>query len=133
MSQKVLISGASIAGPALAHWLGEYGFDVTVVEIAPALREGGQAVDFRGATHLTVLERMGILDELRRLRTGGSPMRFVDETGRLRLELPADWLHEWLHPEPGKPVSFVEVGYAIAHGSGACHPVGCARRKPPGH
>ncbi|MFV5993428.1 FAD-dependent monooxygenase [Streptomyces sp. NPDC056231] len=91
MPQKVLISGASIAGPALAHWLGEYGFDVTVVEIAPALREGGQAVDFRGGTHLTVLERMGILDELRRLRTGGSPMRFVDETGRLRLELPADF------------------------------------------
>ena len=45
---KVLISGASIAGPALAYWLHRYGFEVTVVEKAPALRPGGQAVDFNG-------------------------------------------------------------------------------------
>ena len=61
----VLISGASIAGPALAYWLHRYGYDVTVVERAPELRAGGQAVDFKGATHLTVLERMGMLDEVR--------------------------------------------------------------------
>ena len=30
--KKVLISGASVAGPALAYWLGRYGYDVTVVE-----------------------------------------------------------------------------------------------------
>ena len=82
MGMKVLISGASIAGPALAHWLGRYGFEPTVVELAPALRGGGQAVDFRGPTHLAVLERMGLLDELRAIATGGSPMRFVDRTGR---------------------------------------------------
>ncbi|MEV5239436.1 FAD-dependent monooxygenase [Streptomyces cinnamoneus] len=91
MGKKVLISGASIAGPALAYWLGRYGFDVTVVELAPGLREGGQAVDFRGDTHLTVLERMGVLDDLRRLRTGGSPMVCVDEQGKTRLRLPADF------------------------------------------
>ncbi|WP_431895509.1 FAD-dependent monooxygenase [Nonomuraea sp. bgisy101] len=90
MSKNVLISGASIAGPALAYWLGCYGFQPTVVELAPALREGGQAVDFRGETHLTVLERMGVLAELRRLQTGGSPMRFVDEHGRELLRLPAE-------------------------------------------
>ncbi|MFB7475137.1 FAD-dependent monooxygenase [Kitasatospora sp. NPDC056184] len=91
MSTKVLISGASIAGPALAHWLGRYGFETTVVELAPALRGGGQAVDFRGETHLTVLERMGVLDELRALGTGGSPMTFVDRDGRRLLHLPADF------------------------------------------
>lgn len=91
MATKVLISGASIAGPALAYWLGRHGFEVTVVELAPALREGGQAVDFRGATHLTVLERMGVLDELRRMQTGGSPVLFVDDRGRERLRLPADF------------------------------------------
>ncbi|MER5351027.1 FAD-dependent monooxygenase [Kitasatospora sp. NPDC002551] len=91
MSTRVLISGASIAGPALAHWLGRYGFEVTVVELAPALRGGGQAVDFRGDTHLTVLERMGVLDELRALDTGGSPMTFVDPRGRRLLHLPADF------------------------------------------
>ncbi|WP_309054840.1 FAD-dependent monooxygenase [Streptomyces sp.] len=91
MSTKVLISGASIAGPALAHWLGRYGFETTVVELAPALRGGGQAVDFRGETHLTVLERMGVLDELRTLDTGGSPITFVDQRGRELLSLPADF------------------------------------------
>ena len=47
-NRNILISGAGIAGPALAHWLGRYGFTPTVVELAPALRGGGQAVDFRG-------------------------------------------------------------------------------------
>ncbi|MFJ8622428.1 FAD-dependent monooxygenase [Kitasatospora sp. NPDC093550] len=91
MSTKILISGASIAGPALAHWLGRYGFEVTVVELAPALRDGGQAVDFRGRTHLTVLQRMGVLDELRALGTGGTPMTFVGPDGRRLLHLPAEF------------------------------------------
>ncbi|MEV4415236.1 FAD-dependent monooxygenase [Catellatospora sp. NPDC049609] len=88
--RTVLISGAGIAGPALAYWLGRAGFRPTVVEIAAGPRTGGGAVDFRGA-HLTVLERMGVLDELRRAQTGGSPMRFVDAAGRRLMELPADF------------------------------------------
>lgn len=76
---KVLISGASIAGPALAYWLHRYGFEVTVVERAPELRRGGQAVDLKGRTHFTVLERMGILDEVRRRRTGTTDTVLVDE------------------------------------------------------
>ncbi|WP_336085706.1 FAD-dependent monooxygenase [Nocardia sp. SSK8] len=80
--QTVLVSGASIAGPALAYWLHRYGFTVTVVERAPALRPGGQAVDFKGRTHLTVLERMGILDDVRARRTGTTDMVFVDAEGR---------------------------------------------------
>jgi 2-polyprenyl-6-methoxyphenol hydroxylase-like FAD-dependent oxidoreductase len=88
---NVLISGASVAGPALAYWLGRHGFNPTVVEVAPALRGGGYAVDFRGPAHLQVLERMGVLEELRRLQTGGSPLRFVDETGRTLLHLPGEF------------------------------------------
>ena len=61
---KVLISGASIAGPALALWLHRYGADVTVVERAPALRTGGQLVDVRGVGR-EVLKRMGIADQVR--------------------------------------------------------------------
>ncbi|MFK8849761.1 FAD-dependent monooxygenase [Streptomyces sp. Ac-502] len=91
MNRNVLISGASVAGPALAYWLGRHGFHPTVVELAPALREGGQAVDFRGETHRTVLDRMGLLPELRRIQTGGSPMRFVDDDGRTLLRLPAEF------------------------------------------
>ncbi|PPJ28874.1 FAD-dependent oxidoreductase [Nocardia nova] len=78
----VLISGASIAGPALAYWLQRYGFAVTVVERAPELRAGGQAVDFKGATHRAVLERMGVWEEIHRRRTGKTDMVLTDAEGR---------------------------------------------------
>ncbi|UJW34103.1 FAD-dependent monooxygenase [Saccharothrix sp. AJ9571] len=89
--KNVLISGASVAGPALAHWLGRYGFRPTVVEMAPAPREGGYAVDFRGPTHLGVLERMGLLDRIHERQTGGTPIRFVDERERTLLRLPTEF------------------------------------------
>ncbi|MBF6277160.1 MULTISPECIES: FAD-dependent monooxygenase [Nocardia] len=78
----VLISGASIAGPALAYWLQRYGFAVTVVERAPELRPGGQAVDFKGATHRTVLERMGVWEEIHCRQTGKTDMVLTDAEGR---------------------------------------------------
>lgn len=87
----VLISGASIAGPALALWLARYGATVTVVEKAPVLRNGGQAVDFKGATHLTVLERMGILDEVRRRQTGGHDQTVVDSQGKQITVIPGEF------------------------------------------
>lgn len=86
---RVLVSGAGVAGPAVAYWLSRYGAATTVVEIAPALRTSGFAVDFRGPTHLGVLARMGVLDELRALQTHGGALRFVDEHGREIFELPA--------------------------------------------
>ena len=55
----MLVAGASIAGPALAHWLRRRGAEVTVVERAPELRPGGQAVDARGVTR-EVIRRMGL-------------------------------------------------------------------------
>ncbi|MFL6119117.1 FAD-dependent monooxygenase [Actinophytocola sp.] len=87
----VLISGASIAGPALALWLARYGATVTVVEKAPGLRAGGQAVDFKGETHRTVLTRMGILDEVRRRQTGGHDQTVVDAQGRPRAVIPGEF------------------------------------------
>ncbi|SNY60530.1 FAD-dependent monooxygenase [Paractinoplanes atraurantiacus] len=86
---KVLISGASIAGPALAYWLGRFGIEPTIVEIAPELRTGGNAVDFRGPLHMGLLERMGVLDDLRAVQTGGTAMRFVDANGARLMEWPA--------------------------------------------
>src|SRR5215470_4342045 len=62
-NRDILISGASVAGPALAWWLSRHGFRPTVVERAPQLRGGGYAVDFRGAAHLSVLAKMGIVDQ----------------------------------------------------------------------
>ncbi len=55
----MLVAGASIAGPALAHWLRRRGAEVTVVERAPELRPGGQAVDARGIAK-EVIRLMGL-------------------------------------------------------------------------
>jgi 2-polyprenyl-6-methoxyphenol hydroxylase-like FAD-dependent oxidoreductase len=67
---RVLVSGASIAGPVLAYWLTRRGFDVTVVERAPALRKtGGHAVDlFRPA--MDISEHMGVIDRVLEHATG---------------------------------------------------------------
>ncbi|MFE3653230.1 FAD-dependent monooxygenase [Streptomyces sp. NPDC059152] len=89
--RTVLISGASIAGPALAYWLARYGFHPTVVEVAPTLRGGGFAVDFRGAAHLTVLQRMDVLDRIRQRRTAGSPMAFIDARGEQVASMPPEF------------------------------------------
>jgi 2-polyprenyl-6-methoxyphenol hydroxylase-like FAD-dependent oxidoreductase len=62
--KRVLISGASIAGPALAYWLDRYGFHVTVVERADAIRSGGYPIDVRGIA-IDVVERMGVLSQIR--------------------------------------------------------------------
>jgi 2-polyprenyl-6-methoxyphenol hydroxylase-like FAD-dependent oxidoreductase len=66
---SVLISGAGIAGPAAAFWLQRAGFDTTVVECWPSLRQGGQAVDFRGPVHREILQRMGIWDAIHEQQT----------------------------------------------------------------
>ena len=71
---RILISGASISGPVLAYWLIRHGFDVTVVERAPALRKtGGHAIDlFRPAMDIT--EKMGVLDRVTELATSNTRM-----------------------------------------------------------
>ncbi len=88
---NILISGASIAGPALALWLARDGHAVTVVEKAPALRTGGQAVDFKGATHRTVLARMGVLDDVLARQTGGADQVIVDADGKPITTLPGEF------------------------------------------
>ncbi|GAA2620282.1 FAD-dependent monooxygenase [Actinomadura fulvescens] len=79
-NRDVLISGASIGGPALAYWLVRYGFNVTIVELTPGLRVGGQAIDVRGPA-LEVAERMGVLDEIRAKRVQMRGMSMVDADG----------------------------------------------------
>ncbi|MEV6400439.1 FAD-dependent monooxygenase [Streptomyces sp. NPDC051907] len=88
-NRDVLISGASIAGPALALMLRRYGFNPTVVERAPELRPGGYKVDLRGVA-IEVCERMGILPEVRRDSTGMVGGSYVDADGRTIAELPAE-------------------------------------------
>jgi 2-polyprenyl-6-methoxyphenol hydroxylase-like FAD-dependent oxidoreductase len=86
-NRNVLISGASVAGPALAFWLNRYGFRTTIVERAPALRPGGYAVDFRGAS-MRVLERMNLLAEVQRLQTRIGAITIVDKENKKLASMP---------------------------------------------
>jgi 2-polyprenyl-6-methoxyphenol hydroxylase-like FAD-dependent oxidoreductase len=81
-SRSVLISGASVAGPALAYWLDRYGFDVTVVERAAAVRSGGYPIDVRG-TAIDVVDRMGLLPRVQAAHIDARELRFVDAQGRV--------------------------------------------------
>jgi 2-polyprenyl-6-methoxyphenol hydroxylase-like FAD-dependent oxidoreductase len=87
-NQRVLISGAGVAGPALAFWLGRAGFRVTIVERSSALREGGQAVDFRGPVHRAVLERMDIWQAIHEHRTRPSDLCLLGANGKPCARLP---------------------------------------------
>jgi 2-polyprenyl-6-methoxyphenol hydroxylase-like FAD-dependent oxidoreductase len=86
--QHVLVSGAGVAGPALALALDRRRFEVTVVERAAALRDGGQAVDFRGPVHRAVLDRLGLWEATWQRRTRPGPLAFVDRDGRPRVTMP---------------------------------------------
>ena len=80
-NKRVLISGASLAGPALAFWLARYGFQPTVVERAPRLREGGNGVDVRGQA-IEVAEQMGIMPQIRAAAADVVGTSFVDAANR---------------------------------------------------
>jgi 2-polyprenyl-6-methoxyphenol hydroxylase-like FAD-dependent oxidoreductase len=81
MTTRILISGGSIAGLTLAHWLARYGFRPTVVERAPGLRPGGNGVDLRDHA-IEVAERMGVLPSIRAAATDVLGMKFVDADDR---------------------------------------------------
>lgn len=89
MTKRVLISGASVAGPTVAYGLARHGWDVTVVERAAGIRAGGYSVDFRGDA-FGVLEDMGILGELRSHDTRMCGTDIVDADGTVIQELPAE-------------------------------------------
>jgi len=82
-----VISGAGIAGPALAFWLTRNGYRVVVVEIAPGVRPGGQTVDLRGAGGDAV-ERMGLIDEMRARAVDQAGAAWVRSDGSRRAEMP---------------------------------------------
>jgi 2-polyprenyl-6-methoxyphenol hydroxylase-like FAD-dependent oxidoreductase len=77
---KICISGAGIAGPALAHWLLRHGHEPTLVEIAPRFRDGGYIIDFWGKG-FDLAERMGILPRVLDAGYRVREVRIVDEHG----------------------------------------------------
>jgi len=86
---RILISGAGIAGPALAYWLAHYGFQPTLVEVAPHLRSGGYVIDFWGAG-FDVAERMGILPEVLNAGYRVRELRVVNRDGKQVAGFPVD-------------------------------------------
>lgn len=82
-AQKILVTGASIAGPALAYWLSRQGMDVTVVERARAFRDGGQTIDVRGAGRV-VVQRMGLEGLIKANTTHERGIAFVDVHNRTK-------------------------------------------------
>ena len=92
MSQlRVLISGASIAGPTAAYWFAKAGAKVTVIERFPQLRTNGQNVDIR-TVGVTVMRKMAGMEEAVRAKivpiegisfvnSDGKPFGTVKATG----------------------------------------------------
>jgi 2-polyprenyl-6-methoxyphenol hydroxylase-like FAD-dependent oxidoreductase len=78
--RTALISGASIAGLALAYWLNRYGYAVTVIEKAATPRPGGYPIDIRG-TALEVVRKIGILPQLRDAHIDLRRLTFLDGDG----------------------------------------------------
>ena len=76
----VLISGAGIAGPALAWWLHAAGITPTLIEAAPAPRTGGYVIDFWGLGY-AVAARMGLTAALERSAYHVRELRIVDDGG----------------------------------------------------
>jgi 2-polyprenyl-6-methoxyphenol hydroxylase-like FAD-dependent oxidoreductase len=86
---RVLISGAGIAGPALAFWLHRAGADVTVLERTKEPRPGGHAVDVRGVAR-AVVEKMGLRERIREHQVDERGFAIVNSNGRRLAEVPAD-------------------------------------------
>ncbi|KAI0129588.1 hypothetical protein BJ170DRAFT_281209 [Xylariales sp. AK1849] len=77
---RVLISGAGIAGPTLAWFLAKAGARVTIVEKSQSLLAQGQNIDINGSA-LTVIKKMGLMDQVRRLNTTEKGTQFISPKG----------------------------------------------------
>lgn len=85
---NVLVSGSSIAGPAVAYWLRHNGHDVTLIERSPRLRSAGQNIDVRGSGR-EVLRLMNLERDVMAHTTGEIGTRFVDDDDHTLWEIPA--------------------------------------------
>lgn len=88
-NQEILISGAGVAGLALAYWLRRHHFHPTVVERAPAPRDGGYKVDIRGAA-VEVIHRMGVVQDVLESTVNMREASFVNRSGRQLATMDAD-------------------------------------------
>ena len=79
---RVLVVGASIAGPATAYWLAKAGAKITVIERFSELRKGGQAIDIRTAGVSVMRKMPGMEAQVRSKSTQEEGLSFVRDDGR---------------------------------------------------
>jgi 2-polyprenyl-6-methoxyphenol hydroxylase-like FAD-dependent oxidoreductase len=78
---KIAISGAGIAGPALAYWLSQIGHQPTLIEKSPQFRKDGYIIDFWGVGY-TIAEKMGILAQVLAAGYSFERLRLLNDNGR---------------------------------------------------
>jgi len=93
--KKILVVGASIAGPAVCYWLKRFGFSPTIIEIHPSIRKGGFAIDIRGIA-IDVIKKMEVYKNICDKRTTINIGLYVDAQGNV------------LHEEQGELYGFRE-------------------------
>ncbi len=84
-TKKILVIGASIAGPTVCFWLKKFGFSPTLIEKSDTLRKGGYAVDIRGIA-VDVVKKMGRYEQINTMRTQIKSGRYVDAQGHTLFE-----------------------------------------------
>ncbi len=83
---KIAISGAGVAGPALAYWLHRSGHVPTLIEQAPRFRTGGYVIDFWG-TGYRLAQRMGIAAAIQAAGYDVQAIRSVGHDGSVQASL----------------------------------------------
>jgi 2-polyprenyl-6-methoxyphenol hydroxylase-like FAD-dependent oxidoreductase len=78
---RAIICGAGIAGLSLGWWLANDGWEVLIVELAPALRSEGYMLDFF-ASGYDAAELMGLIPRLEELRYPVRRLVYVDGSGQ---------------------------------------------------
>ena len=93
--KRILVIGASIAGPAVCYWLKRFGFEPTLIERNHTLRMGGYAIDIRGIA-VDVAKQMGVYEDIVMSRTSIKSNAHINEKG------------ETIHEELGDTFGFRE-------------------------
>jgi 2-polyprenyl-6-methoxyphenol hydroxylase-like FAD-dependent oxidoreductase len=80
---KAIVSGAGISGLTLARCLADDGWQVTLIERAPGLRDEGYVIDFFGSGY-DVAERLKLVPALQAVAYDFPEVEFCDAKGRVQ-------------------------------------------------
>jgi 2-polyprenyl-6-methoxyphenol hydroxylase-like FAD-dependent oxidoreductase len=79
--KKILVIGAGVSGLAVCYWLRRFGFYPVLIEKSACIRKGGQGYDIRGVA-IDIVKKMGIYEQICKMRTQVECGRHVDVTGK---------------------------------------------------